>query len=192
MFDDIYKDKLINAIIYFSKKVKYPTITKIFKLLNILDFYHFKQVGISVTNKKYYAWQFGPVPKDIWFDIKSGNFEKEFCSDICIMPYDEESEKQGYEIKAKRKPNLELFTPREKKIMEQIVYIYKNTTPTEISEISHLKNQPWYKTLKTKGEGKEIDYMLAIDDEALIDEKEAKLRLIENEEMLNNYLESIK
>ena len=30
MFDDIYKDKLINAIIYFSKNVKYPTITKIF------------------------------------------------------------------------------------------------------------------------------------------------------------------
>ena len=62
MFDDIYKSKLINAIIYFSKEVKYPTITKIFKLLNILDFYHIKQVGIPVTNKKYYAWKFGPVP----------------------------------------------------------------------------------------------------------------------------------
>ena len=47
-----------------------------------------------------YAWQFGPVPKDIWFNIKSGDFEKEFCSDICIMPHDEESEKQGYEILA--------------------------------------------------------------------------------------------
>ena len=190
MINDIYKDKLINAILYFSQNVKYSTITKIFKLLYFLDFSHFKQIGRPVTNKIYYAWKFGPVPKDIWFDIQSGDFEKEFVKDICILPFDEESEKQGFVIKPKRKPILDMFTPREKKIMDQIIFIYKDITPTQISEISHLKNQPWDKTLKTKGEGKEIDYMLAIDSDALIDEEEAKMRLTEREEMFDNYLKT--
>jgi hypothetical protein len=51
-------EKLINSILYFIKKVKYPGKTKICKLLFNLDFTHFKETGKSVTGLNYYAWKF--------------------------------------------------------------------------------------------------------------------------------------
>ena len=58
-----------------------------------------------------------------------------------------------------------------------------------MTEISHLKEKPWYTTLKSKGETKKIDYMLAIDDTAQsINKEEAKVRqrfIQETHEMLS-------
>lgn len=172
---------------YFSKKVKYPTITKIFKLLFFLDFEHFKQVGRPVTNQKYYTWDFGPAPKEIWIKIQSDEFIEEFGSFIGFLPFETETGKEGSEIIAKKNPDLTIFTPREIELMDKIILKYEYLSPSEISEISHLKNEPWDRTIKEKGKGKEIDYMLAIDNEALISKEEARANLIEREEMFNNY-----
>jgi len=38
--------------------------TKLFKLLYLLDFHHFRETGRSVTGLEYRAWKHGPVPFD--------------------------------------------------------------------------------------------------------------------------------
>ncbi|MFC1858011.1 Panacea domain-containing protein [Thermodesulfobacteriota bacterium] len=43
------------------------------KLLYFLDFIHFKHTGKSVTGLDYYAWQMGPVPRDLYEEISGGN-----------------------------------------------------------------------------------------------------------------------
>ena len=59
----IAKDKYFNAILYFlNKQIKYPTKTKLFKLLYYLDFDYFERYDKAVTNDKYKKMQFGPVP----------------------------------------------------------------------------------------------------------------------------------
>lgn len=51
-------------------------------------------------------------------------------------------------------------------------------------ESTHLKNEPWDKTLKQKGEYKQIDYMLAVDSEIIsLPYDEAKERMQERSEM---------
>ena len=59
MLIDHHREKLINAIIFFLQNTKYCGKTKLFKLLYLLDFMHFRATGRSVTGMKYYAWGHG-------------------------------------------------------------------------------------------------------------------------------------
>jgi uncharacterized phage-associated protein len=56
------REKLINAILYFASHTRHCGKIKLFKLLYLLDFEHFRQTGRSVTSLDYRAWELGPVP----------------------------------------------------------------------------------------------------------------------------------
>lgn len=182
---DTDREKLLNAILFFARGVKHPTKTKIYKLLFFLDFTHFKQVGRPVTGLNYFTWKFGPVPRSLHREIEERHsipgFEKYLR--IITEVYDEEEGKKSFKFKALKKPDMEVFTPREQEILQQIAMVYRDVTASQISEISHLKNQPWDRTLKSKGENAKIDYLLALDDDALIDEETAIERMQERQEI---------
>ena len=59
------RQRLINAVVFFAKNTNYCGKIKLFKLLYLLDFEHFRQTGKSVTGFSYQAWKFGPVPIDL-------------------------------------------------------------------------------------------------------------------------------
>jgi len=167
----INKEKLINSILYFTKQVKYPGKTKICKLLFSLDFTHFKETGKSVTGLDYYAWERGPVPKSLFYKLSGDIISEEFQPYFIII-----KRERLHEIFPRQEPNLTVFSKREKRILEEIVEIFKSTKAKDMTEISHLKGKPWDTTLKSRGL-KKIDYMLAIDDTAQsINKEEAKLR----------------
>jgi len=177
-------EKLINSILYFIKKVKYPGKTKICKLLFNLDFTHFKETGKSVTGLNYYAWKRGPVPRSLFYKLSGDVISEEFQPYIGVI-----KREKLHEICSNQKPNLSVFSKREKRILGEVAEIYKFAKAEEMTEISHLKERPWYTTLKSKGETKKIDYMLAIDDTAQsISKEEAKVRqrfIQETHEMLS-------
>jgi hypothetical protein len=56
------REKLINAILFFVEHTLHTGKTKLFKLLYLLDFEHYRETGRSVTGLSYYAWKLGPVP----------------------------------------------------------------------------------------------------------------------------------
>ncbi|MCB1144054.1 MAG: hypothetical protein KDK54_17525 [Leptospiraceae bacterium] len=56
-----------------------------------------------------------------------------------------------------------------------------------MSEITHLKNSPWDKTRKEKGNQELISYIRAIDEDAKISLEEAEEALKEIQEMKSNY-----
>lgn len=180
----INKEKLINSILYFTKKVKYPGKTKIFKLLFNLDFTHFKETGKSVTGLDYYAWEQGPVPISLFNKLRGEIISDDFQPYLVIVKRD-----KLHEICPKQQPNMEVFSKREKRILEEVAEIFKPTKAKDMTEISHLKGKPWDTTLKSRGRSKKIDYMLAIDDTAQsINKEEAKVRqrfIQETHEMLS-------
>ena len=180
----INKEKLINSILYFTKKVKYPGKTKMCKLLFNLDFTHFKETGKSVTGLDYYAWERGPVPKSLFYKLSGDIISEEFQQYIEVI-----KREKLHEIYPKKKPNLSVFSKREKRILEEVAEIYKYAKAKDMTEISHLKGKPWYTTLKSKGE-KKIDYMLALDDTVeSINKEGATVRqkfIQETYEMLDN------
>ncbi len=180
---DKRKEKRINAILYFCKNTKNLSETKLYKLLYFLDFLHFKKIGKPVTDLEYFAWNYGPVPNKLYFEIKNKNAPAEILR--CIIPVKDDITGQTVSTKFKstKSPNLKVFTKREREILENVAYIFKEATANQMTEISHLKNKPWDKTIREKGKKKQIDFLLAIDEEASIDKDTASERYNRLKEM---------
>ncbi len=188
--NNTYRQKLLNAIIYFTRNVKKPSKVKIFKLLYFLDFKHFQQTGKNVTNLDYYAFDFGPVPLSFYEEVNNNNVPVDFKPFICIQEFESEhSGKKGgiFKVKPKVNENLKVFSPREQKIIKNLSEIFRDVDASLISEISHFKNHPWDKTIKSKGLNKKIDYELALDNDSKINFEEAEEIIKERQEMLNAF-----
>jgi uncharacterized phage-associated protein len=174
---DIKKEKLKNAILFFAKGM-YLTKTKLMKALYELDFRHFKETGKSVTGLDYSAWDRGPVPPKVFFKFQKDNsLSPDFDEIIRISP-----QNKGIRILNKVAPNMKYFTKREKRIIDDVLYIYKNADTGMMVGASHEVNKPWDITYRTKGKGKRIDYLLVIDEKSPITKQEAIQKQEEAEE----------
>ncbi len=78
------RKKLINSIIYFAHHTKHLGKIKLFKLLYLLDFEHFRMTGRGVTGLNYHAWKYGPVP--VALDQEWEEPEADLAAAITIQP----------------------------------------------------------------------------------------------------------
>jgi uncharacterized phage-associated protein len=186
-----YRNKLLNAVLFFAENIKRPNLTKVLKLLYFLDFTHFKQTGHPSIGLEYYTFEKGPVPKDFWLEVKDGVTPDDFEGKLAIIPrVDEEdplSSKKELLFKAIVKPDLTFFSPREIKILKYLSDVYRDTPAYLMSEVTHLRNEPWDTTKKSKGLNKPIDYLLCLDEEAEISLDEAEESLKEYFELIENF-----
>jgi uncharacterized phage-associated protein len=152
---------LLEALVFFSqkKKLRSPSKMMIYKVIAEFDFRHFQETGFTVTDQKYEAFQWGPVPQPFHNEITLKNTIKlpdDFRDSLSIVDTDFENEfgenYRGFKFIAKRKPNLKIFSPRQTRILEEIAEIYKFATATEASKASHEPGKPWTITVKNKGE----------------------------------------
>jgi len=167
MIITFYREKLVNAVIFFASKTKNCNRTKLMKLLYFLDFTHFKQTGRSVTGSEYFAWQFGPVPVKFWneLDKRPGDDLRKSIAIIKSSFEKDGEEINGFILKSKPKVKIDsrYFSNRELKILEETAEIFRDATAAEMVQTSHMTDMPWDKIWKTEGEGAKIDYLLAID-----------------------------
>jgi len=186
-----YRNKLLNAVLFFAKNTKHPNLTKMLKLLYFLDFTHFKQTGYPSIGLEYYAWEKGPVPKDFYEEIKDGNVPEDFVDKFAIIPStrweQEYPERKEYIFTPIEKPNPDVFTPRELRIIGNLCDMYRDATASQMKEVTHLPKAPWDITKKTKGLYQYIDYLLSIDDTSPLSVDEAREKLKEHFEVLNNF-----
>lgn len=158
MINTHYREKLINAIIYFATNTEFCGKTKLMKLLYFLDFKHFKETGKSVTGILYDAWEMGPVPVPV-FDELSGDMQPDLAAAVRVITRD-----KLQQIIPRQKFDGKYFTKREKRLLEELVFIFKDAKADDMVESTHLYNAPWDKTKKEKGLKQRIDYFLALDD----------------------------
>ncbi|MBN1626122.1 MAG: SocA family protein, partial [Deltaproteobacteria bacterium] len=140
-----HREKLVNAIIYFAQNTSYCGKTKLLKLLYFFDFIHFKQTGKSVTGLDYFAWEMGPVPKEL-FEELSGDMKLDMKESIHKL------QSEGFQqIRPKKKFDAKYFSNKELELLENISFIFKDAQAETMIESTHLRNEPWDKTLKEKG-----------------------------------------
>lgn len=172
-----FRKKLLEAIVFFSREVKNPTKMMMYKLLAELDFRHFEEKGYPVTNLEYVAWPMGPVPKKLDTEIsikKDVVLPEDFVGSLSCEKYEFEkkdgSTAHGFKFRAKRKPDLTVFSPREQRILKEVAEIYETATATEASKASHEKDKPWVRTPA----GEVIDMVETIKLKASITKEEAR------------------
>jgi len=184
---NMLRNKLINAVLFFAQNTRYCNTTKISKLLYFLDFKHFEQTGYPSIGLKYYCFENGPVPKDFWLEVRDADVPDDFKGKIVLVRKTDEFS-PGYketEFIAQEKADMDVFTPREKEILEDVAFVYKDTRATEISRSTHEEDHPWIVTKKKKGLNKEIDYIEAIGPKSAITTAQAR-------ECLRDYYETVK
>lgn len=155
------RERLINAIIFFAKNTNNCGITKLMKLLFLLDFDHFKLTGRNVTGQEYYAYPKGPVPGEIHAEI-SNDFDGDLAEAIGVQaepigPY------TRYTVIPKREFDEGFFSKRELRILDSIATQFRNHTAKEMVDVTHAENGVWDRVF-ADGEGKfqPIPYELAL------------------------------
>jgi len=181
---NMYRNKLLNAVLFFSQKTLSCNKTKLLKLLYHLDFIHFKQTGYPSIGLTYYTYEKGPVPVRFWKEIQHGVVPSDFRGKLKIEAKEDAKE---YVFKALTNPDLSYFTPREQDILNMLATKYRNKTATQISEETHLPSQPWHTTKITKGINRQIDYLLCLDDDSGVSWDEAKDNLSEFYAVVKNF-----
>jgi uncharacterized phage-associated protein len=157
---------LENAIVFFAKNMKACGKIKLFKLLYLFDFEHFKQTGTSVTGLNYEAWQFGPVPKelhDAWGELRAGKSNAVEIVDEPLIDFVRETVK----VRAGVEFDKGEFTPRQIKIFEMLREKHMSNMSQKMVDITHEQNEPWDKVWNGgKGAHRPIPYELAIPEDA--------------------------
>jgi uncharacterized phage-associated protein len=175
----IYRQKLINAVLFFAKETRHTNMTKLMKLLNFFEFEHFNQTGYPSIGLKYYTFEKGPVPRKFWLEVKDGLLPGDLKDKVVIIAkeWGQGNKEMEFAAKANAQVDFSVFTPREKKILDKLAFVYKDATAKQMSEISHENNMPWEITKRENGLYAEIDYLLALGENSEIDREEAKENL---------------
>lgn len=170
MFVSHRRDKLLNAIIYFAQNTKHCHTLKLFKLLNFLDFEHYRQTGRTVTGQRYVAWKQGPAPNALWHEMEKGG-RPDFQKAIALVKHkDDVTEKVlRRELKPKAAFDTKFFTKRELAIMDRLAFFFSEIKAEDMSSFSHQQGLPWRKVFgEGEGEGKEISEELALESDPII------------------------
>lgn len=184
MFVNRHREKLINAIVFFVKNTKHCHTLKLFKLLNFLDFEHFRQTGRSVTGLHYNAFPQGPVPAELWQEITHGP-KSDLAGALSVnnVRNDLTDQVLRRDLIARTSFDKKHFSKRELQIMERIAELFRDVRADDMSAVSHARGLPWGKVYQGgKGSGRPIPYELAISSDAMmpdrpgIDEAELKAR----------------
>ncbi len=134
----------MHACIYFSENCADVGRMKLYKLLFLLDFEHYRDLGRSVTGLDYEAWKMGPVPADFdreWRGGIGGDLSVGLKAETITRKFDyDKEESEGYETEklVARIPFEErLFSPREMKLMASLAKQHFNVPATAMSSQSH-------------------------------------------------------
>lgn len=161
---DREKNKLFNAIIFFLNNTKNCYKYKLLKLLYFLDFEHYRETGKSVTGLEYYAWEMGPVPKEIYKSVEDPLLLEGLSN--YINSYKEEFENgTGHKIviKPRKEFDSNLFTKRELRILKKVAEIFYEASSDQMKEASHFINLPWDRTMKEDKKNQKIRYDYVLD-----------------------------
>jgi uncharacterized phage-associated protein len=166
MKSSIHRTRLKNAIVFFAEHTEACGKIKLFKLLYMFDFEHFRQTGKSATGLHYEAWKLGPVPVELnkqWHELKSGRSDS-----IEIVP---EKQVDHTRETVKLRPGVTFddgdFTPRQIRILQSLCDKYLDVRSQKIIDVTHEQNGAWDKIWAGgKGNFSTIPYELAIPDDA--------------------------
>jgi len=155
-----YREKLVQAIVYFASHAQHCGKTKLFKLLFLLDFEHFRETGWSVTGLDYFAWKLGPVPVALDEEWDEG-FKEDLSAAITIQSEPQYSYTRLTAVACVSFDD-NFFSKRELRLLAAIAERYRDCRSGEMVDVTHAENGAWEKTLKERGYNARIDYELTL------------------------------
>lgn len=160
------RERLRQAVVYFATQTRYCGKIKLFKLLFLLDFEHFRQTGKSVTGLDYQAWKFGPVPVEVMEEWEE--LGEDLGALVKIVPEPQfDYIRQTVVALPGVQVDEEAFTPRQLRILAELAQRYRNTQSAKLIDVTHAQNGAWDRVWRGgEGQREPIPYELALADDA--------------------------
>lgn len=159
------RQRLLQTVVFFASNVRALGKIKLFKLLYLFDFEHFRQTGKSATGLDYQAWKFGPVPIELMEEWEA------LSDDLAALVHIEPQRIIDYERHAvllNEDVTFDegLFSPRQLRILRGLADQYRTVLSGAMIDVTHAQNGAWARTWRGgSGQYRPIDYALAIGDE---------------------------
>jgi uncharacterized phage-associated protein len=160
----INRDKLLHAIVFFVRNTRACHKVKLYKLLYFLDFEIYRQTGKPATGLLYFAWRMGPVPGQLQDEFRSPPQDMRSALAVFTVPGGDPDSDGPLNITPRVGFDESHFTRRELGVMERLVEIYREAPASTMSEVSHLRGQPWHRIYTVENKPRAlIPYTLALD-----------------------------
>ncbi len=136
---------------------------KLFKLMYFAQQKHLVLYGRGIVNEKFHAHERGPVPGYTFEAIYSIDSSKkelfaEFLEGINVVKVG----KGCRTITTNLEPDMDEFSGSDIEVIDEIIELYKDKSPEELSDLSH-KDSAWIKAFGIKKEDPQRDFMSDID-----------------------------
>ena len=159
------REKLLHAIIFFTKNTQKCFKLKLFKLLFFLDFGVYRETGKSVTGLQYFAWPMGPVPTELFEELSRPRNDFQKALSVRAVTKDDPDSLGGMVILTPKVPfDQSYFTKRELAMMEQLAEIIREVPGRTMTDVSHSAGQAWQQVYEVEQSPQgHIRYKLALD-----------------------------
>lgn len=135
-------EKIGNAAIYLSSRIRDLSKTKFLKMLYILDEVSIQKTGIPFFNLQYKVWKLGPVSEEIYVDI-TGSFK--FLSKYIVR---EATDVNQVYLKAKGEFDDSEFSELDMDTMDLVISEFGRMTAKELIDYTHRTNSLWSLTAR--------------------------------------------
>lgn len=156
MFRALLNDKIGTVVRHFAAQIPHLSLTKLLKLLYITDEIAMRETGTPITWLEYRVWKHGPVPAEIYQEIKHGEkmtIGSHLISlDAFIQVKKQESpRRRGQEevfIEAKGEDNLSILSAYEIELLSRVINQFGNFNATELIDFLHKEDSLWHKAVQ--------------------------------------------
>ena len=145
--DSNHLEKLGNLIIYLSSKIPDLYLTKLLKLIYIIDETAMKRTGIIVSWLKYRAWVMGPVPDDLYSIIRGHANNPDMLLDFINIEDIKINNIDCFKITSKTNFDDSDFSEFEIELMDEVIENYGKLSSDELIKILHDEKSQWDKVV---------------------------------------------
>lgn len=156
MYRAVNNEKIGNLLVYLATKIPDLGITKLSKLLFLIDERAVKETGVPITWVEYEAWHLGPVPKEIYFQIKHDENVLDKGKEQKLSQFVEPVPSQmgtydGLLIKPRVAFCDDEFSDYELELIDSVIASHGTKTAAELVKLTHSEDSLWAKVVEKEG-----------------------------------------
>ncbi|MDI9363469.1 MAG: Panacea domain-containing protein [Flavobacterium sp.] len=139
---------------YLSSRIPNLSLTKVLKLLYLIDETSYQRSGTPITWLEYKAWEMGPVAEELYNELK---FDQSLVHNGQILNFENyiQTNKKATEdgntqitILPKGNYNLSSFSEFESELINNIIDRFGSYTANQLIKLLHKENTLWHQCVK--------------------------------------------
>jgi uncharacterized phage-associated protein len=156
MFRTLLNDKIGTVVRHLAAQIPQLSLTKLLKLLYITDETAMRETGTPVTWLEYRVWKHGPVPGEIYQEIKHGEkvtIGKHLVSldgyiNVIRQGSPKRSGQEEVFIEAKGEDDLSMLSAYEIELLNRVIKQFGRMNAGELVNYLHQEGSLWHKAVQ--------------------------------------------